>query len=213
MKRRGVGISEIDTYVFVDASNIRSTCLKTLGVRIDFEKLYKYFERKYSKFKGAYYFEGIADNDETKAKVFGRLESVGYQVKTLSRKAYMNPAVYKDVRCRKCGNVQKTQILKKSISLKSNVDVYLATELLSVAYLSEAPIHLVVVSCDGDYAEMIKNVILKNDNVVISVLATPSVRDMRKNTLSVRLKRIYAELQDKRNRYHLCNIETLDCFT
>lgn len=127
-------LSDFDTYVFIDASNIRATCLKTLGLKIDFEKLVDYFRRKYPKLKEVRYYEGIAKGDTDKERIFERLEEVGYKVCALSRKAYLSPAVYKNVECRKCGNVWKTQLMKKTKTMKSNVDVYLATELLDKAY-------------------------------------------------------------------------------
>ncbi len=204
MSRGNYSIVDLDTYVFIDVSNIRAACLKTLGLRLNFEKLYCYLRQKYKRLKDVYYFEGIADDDQAKTDAFERLQELGYSVKTLSRKAYVKPAMYKEVKCRKCGNVQRTQVLKRSISLKSNVDVYLATELLSIAYLAKRPVHLMLVSCDGDYAEMIKNAILRNENVMISVLATPSVRDMNKNTLSIRLKKVYNDVP--LHRYELNNI-------
>lgn len=36
-----------DTYIYIDVSNIRSACLKTLGFMVDFAKLFDYFKEKY----------------------------------------------------------------------------------------------------------------------------------------------------------------------
>lgn len=178
---------EYDTYVYIDVSNIRSTCLKTLGLKIDFVKLLKYFQKKYPKLKEVRYYEGISRGDKSKQETFRKLRKVGYTVCALSRKAYENPPVYKRVKCPKCKYTWDTQVLKKSVSLKSNVDVYLASDLMDLAYSGTRRKHLILVSCDGDYAEMIKTVLRRNKNISISVLGTPAVKS-DKNTFSKRLQ-------------------------
>jgi len=181
------GLSDLETYVFIDASNIRSCCLKTLGLKVDFYKLLEYFRKKYPNLKNVYYYEGIAKDDAKKQAEFDSLEKAGYEVRSLERKIYIEPPVYKEVKCRQCKAVRRVQILKKSTKMKSNVDVYLATELLKVVFPTKRPTHIILVSCDGDYAEMIKTAIDYNRNVHISVVATPVVKNSR-NTCSTRLQ-------------------------
>ena len=53
---------------------------------------------------------------------------------------------------------------------------------------------------------------LENPNVTVSVLATPSVRDFAKNTLSTRLKLIYVNYPEIVDGYCLYNIGVLACF-
>lgn len=198
-------IAELDTYIFVDTSNIRTSCFKTLGLRIDFRRMLNYFKKKYPNLKDVRYYEGISNDDEYKRKLFKQLEKAGYTMCSLERKSYVDPAVYKKIKCKKCGNIQKEKVLGRSVKMKSNVDVYLATDLLEVAYLAQKPIHIILVSCDGDYAEMIKNAILKNENVSVSVLATPPVRQISRNTLSVRLRQLRGQVP----RYQLTNIAVI----
>lgn len=193
-----------DTYIYVDTSNIRSACIKTLGFKIDFDRMIEYFKKKYPRLKEVRYYEGISNGDMDKEKAFKRLEKAGYTICSLSRKAYENPAVYKSVRCRKCGNTWKTQLQKKSLSLKSNVDVYLSTEFLEQAYFASRPTHLILVSCDGDYAEMVKAALRKNKNVLVTVLGTPVVKD-RTNTFSVRLQRLNGKIP----QFTTNNIQTI----
>ncbi len=59
---------DVDTYVYVDVSNIRASCLKTLNFKIDFEKVYIYLAGKYKKLRSVYYYEGIAADDAEKAE-------------------------------------------------------------------------------------------------------------------------------------------------
>ena len=93
---------ELDTYVFVDASNIRASCLSSCGFRLDFKKLMQYLKNKYSHLKEVSYYEGIADDDSEKRKTFEKLSKIGYEVKTLKRKTYTNSAIFRTFRCKKC---------------------------------------------------------------------------------------------------------------
>lgn len=202
--KKNTPVAELDTYVFIDTSNIRTSCLKTLRFAIDFKKLIKYFRNKYKYLCGVYYYEGISNNDQAKSKEFRKLMRIGYDVRSLSRKAYVHEAVYKDIKCRKCGNTWRTRIMKRMVSLKSNVDVYLATDLLKVAYLAKKEVHIIIVSCDGDYAEMIKSAIEVNSKVLITVMGTPVVKN-ELNTFSMRLQ----ELRGKIPRFNIINIDTI----
>ena len=90
--------------------------------------------------------------------------------------------------------------------MKSNVVVFLASEMLEIAYKAKAPTHIVVFTCDGDYAEAIKIALRQNPNIKITVVATPPIRDWRKNALSIRLKELR---KDFSQQYSLNNIEDI----
>ena len=177
----------LDTYVFIDASNIRYACLRSCGIRLSFPKLIKYFQGKYRYLRSVKYFEGISDNDQNREKQFKSYTKLGYEIHSLSRKAYIDPAVYKEFICKKCKTPNRVKVLEKSKKLKSNVDVYIATELLEVAHLATKPTHIILMSCDGDYAEMIKSAV-NNKNVHLTVIATPPTE--KYNALSSRLKQL-----------------------
>lgn len=200
-----INLAALETYIYIDVSNIRAACLKTLGFKIDFNSLIRYFERRYPSLRDIRYYEGIAASDEKKRQTFATLKRSGYTICPLERKAYTNPAVFKKVVCKKCGNEFKTQILKKSVSLKSNVDVYIATDILKIAYLAKKPTHIILLSCDGDYAEMVREAINTNPNIHISVIATPPVKGSQKNTLSTRLRKLFNEIP----RYNLIDIRDI----
>lgn len=88
--------------------------------------------------------------------------------------------------------------------MKSNVDVYLATDLLRLAYLARKKTYTILVSCDGDYAEMVKSALGANPKIAISVLGTPVVKD-RKNTFSMRLQ----EVRGKMPNFYIRNIQNI----
>lgn len=206
-------LQHLDTYIFIDVSNIRWACLKTLNLWLEFSELADYFKQKYPNLKDLRYYEGIAVGDTAKQRTFGYLTHKGYTICPLERKSYTSTEVEeREVKCPKCGNEWVAEFSRERKAMKSNVDVYLASELLGVAYLATKPIHIVLVSCDGDYAEMIKCA-LKNPNVTVSVLATPPVRDFTKNTLSVRLRQVFVDYPMTTERYHLQSISPLPCFS
>jgi uncharacterized LabA/DUF88 family protein len=196
---------ELDCFVFIDVSNIRYACLRGCQIRLDFRRLYKYFSDKYPDLKAVKYFEGISDNDTERQAQFKKFEKIGYEVCSLSRKAYINPAVHKNFKCKKCKAENRVKVLSKTEKLKSNVDVYIASELLRVAYLAKKPTHIILMSCDGDYAEMIRLAIESNKYVDVTVLATPSTR--KYNALSVRLKQLRSKLPS--DRYRLDDITNI----
>ncbi|MDO4752890.1 MAG: NYN domain-containing protein [Candidatus Saccharibacteria bacterium] len=203
--KSGGNLSDLPTYVLIDVSNIRSCCLNTCNFRIDFNKLMNYLKQKYPKLQDARYYEGIAKGDKNKNLEFKKLEKLGYSIKSLSRKSYINKAIIKNIECRKCHHKNRVTVLPQSKKLKSNVDVFLATELLEIAFSAKKPIHIILFSCDGDYAEAIKSAV-KNPNIYVTVIATPPIKDPEKNTLSSRLKQLYKEIP---NQYQLSNISII----
>ncbi len=194
-----------DTYVFIDVSNIRAACLKTLKFKIDFRNFIQYLKRKYPNLKEVRYYEGIASNDKKKEAEFSKLAKIGYTICGLSRKAYLKPGKYKNVKCKNCGFEQKVLVSKSVVKLKSNIDVFLANDFLEVAHFANQPVLLILVSCDGDYAEMIKGAINKNELITALVLATPFVRNILNNAMSVRLTRLVGELP----RFNITDIASI----
>lgn len=180
-----------DTYIYIDVSNIRLACLKTLGIRLDFVKLLDYLKKRYPNARDIRYYEGISIDDAKKRGMFNFLAQKGYTICDLERKSYHSVEVTEqEVKCPKCGNrwIKKFSCERKV--LKSNVDVYLASDMVAQASSVNHPINLVLVSCDGDYAEAVKTILRLNPDASIEVLATPLVKDPTRNTLSTRLRKL-----------------------
>lgn len=197
-----------DTYVYIDVSNIRLACQKTLGFRIDFVKLMDYFQRKYPNLKEVRYYEGVAKGDLEKQNMFKYLQGRGYTICALERKSYNSTNLDEhEVKCPECDHEWTESFAKERKTMKSNVDVYLASDMIVQASTAERPMRIILVSCDGDYAEAIKNAIHLNDHVLIAVLATPLVQKMARNTLSTRFRDLAAEIPTP--RYILQNIKDI----
>jgi len=182
------------TFVFVDVSNIRYACRRSCGFNLDFQNYYHYLQNKYINLQEVRYYEGIASDDEKKQRYFRRLEKTGYTICSLERKNYTNAAKYANFACAKCGAFNTVQILPKTAKLKSNVDVYMAVDMMKCAIQATKPIHIILVSCDGDFTEAIHGILSVNPNVFITVMATPMTRT--NNCLSMRLKNLRSELPD-----------------
>lgn len=188
--------SELDTYVFIDVSNIRQACKKGCGFSIDFLKFYKYLAGKYSELKDVRYYEGVAPGDQEKMTYFEGLRKGGLTVCSLERKTYISPAKYKTFSCPKCLYNFRINVAKKITKMKSNVDVYLVSEMLEIASVDRNPKHFMLVSCDGDYAEAIRAIFRINPNAVVTILATPKME--RNNFLSMRLRSLMREFDSRK---------------
>ncbi|MEI7579502.1 MAG: NYN domain-containing protein [bacterium] len=193
-----LNLKELDTYVYIDSSNIRNA-LKMSNRRMDWKMLFDYLSSTYKNLLSTKYFEGIDKNDNVKLNEFKVIETYGYELKTLGRKAYINSAKYKTFKCINCKEKNTVEILKESKTLKSNIDVYLCSELMGELINISKESHAIILTCDGDYAEMIRNLLKKNKNIHISVFATPFSKT--NNYLSVRLKEL-----ERIDRYYLVNI-------
>jgi uncharacterized LabA/DUF88 family protein len=195
-------LSSLPTYVYIDGSNIRLACKIGLRFDLDYKRLHQYFVTKYPNLKRIVYFEGRSSDDTEKRSIFKRYEHYGYEVLSLERKKYITPAVQKSFVCKKCKNVNKIKVLPKVAKFKSNVDVYLCSEMMFDAMNSKDEIHLILLSCDGDYAEMVRKLLDNYPQVSISVIATPFTKPI--NYLSTRL----VGMRQYRN-YRLVDISTI----
>lgn len=194
------------TYIYIDVSNIRHACFWSCGFNLDFIKLYDYLKEKYSNVQEIRYYEGVSSRDKKKLEHFRFLsEKIGYEVCSLTRKGYVEPPKYETFECKNCRFPNKVRVLPEIIKLKSNVDVYLASDLLERVASTREPLNIVILSCDGDYSEAIKAALRLSPNSCITVLATPMTET--NNCLSVRLKQLSRELN--RSNYKLSNINNV----
>ena len=201
-----MSLLEAKTYIYIDVSNIRHACLWSCGFNLNFIKLYSYLKEKYPNVQEVRYYEGVSSSDKKKLKHFRFLsEKIGYKICSLTRKGYVEPPRYETFECKNCKFPNKVKVLSESIKLKSNVDVYLTSDLLECAARAKEPINVVILSCDGDYAEAIKAALRLSPDSCVTVLATPMTET--NNCLSVRLKHLSRELN--RDNYKLSNINTI----
>lgn len=201
-----MSLPEAKTYIYIDVSNIRHACLWSCGFNLDFVKLYSYLKEKYPNVQEIRYYEGVSSRDKKKLRHFRFLsDRIGYKVCSLSRKGYIEPAKYETFECENCKFPNKVKILSENVKLKSNIDVYLTSDMMERVARAGEPINIVILSCDGDYAEAIKAALRLSPNSCVTVLATPMTDT--NNCLSVRLKQLSRELG--RENYKLANINNI----
>lgn len=124
---------------------------------------------------------------------------------SLERKSYTNAAKYASFECLACGAINTVQVLPETTKLKSNVDVYMAVDMMQCAIRATEPIHIILVSCDGDFTEAIHGILSVNPNAFITVIATPMTKT--NNCLSVRLKNLRSELPKDMALMNIDNIK------
>ncbi|MBU0648163.1 NYN domain-containing protein [Patescibacteria group bacterium] len=182
-----LALNKIPTFVYIDASNIRNA-LRHNSLMIDFPMLFAYLQKKYKKIRKIKYFEGLHQKDTIKQEELAEYESDVVEIKTLSRKSYTNRAKYKNFRCNNCQTNNKVQVLKPNKKFKSNIDVYLCSELMSDVINRKRKTHIVLYTCDGDFAEMIKKLMEINSLLYFTVVAPPY--SSTNNYLSSRFKEL-----------------------
>lgn len=196
----------LPTYIYIDVSNINNACNKSLNFAIDFTKLYSYFQQKYPNLCDVRYYEGIAKNETWKRGYHNYLQrEVGYTICKLERRSYQEPDKFGKFNCEKCGYPNRVKIYNGGVKLKSNVDVYLVSDIFKQLMKIRGAARIIIVSCDGDYVEAIKAIISINPEICVNVLATPTVRSG--NALSSRLKYLSGQLSSK--NYCLLNIDDI----
>lgn len=201
-----MSLPEAKTYIYIDVSNIRHACLWSCGFNLDFIKLYNYLKEKYPNVQEIRYYEGVSSQDKKKLRHFRFLsDKVGYKVCSLSRKGYVESAKYETFECENCKFPNKVKVLSGNVKLKSNIDVYLTSDMMECVARADEPINIIILSCDGDYAEAIKAALRLSLNSCITILATPMTEV--NNCLSIRLKHLSREL-DRKN-YKLVNINNV----
>lgn len=65
-----MNLSEVETYVYIDVSNIRYACRRGCDFNLDFVKLYSYLKTKYLNTQEIRYYEGISIGDGKKMNYF-----------------------------------------------------------------------------------------------------------------------------------------------
>lgn len=199
-------VNRLKTSVYIDVSNIRFACEHSLGLKINFKKLYDYLSAKYPNCTDIRFYEGISSDDKKKEKYYNYLRRIGYTICPLVRKSYIEPAIYRDFACKNCGQENTVQVLPAKEKLKSNVDVYLAADMLVSAAQNPNGQNIILFSCDGDYAEAIKDIIKINRKTHVFVFATPMTKS--NNSLSIRLKELNRELDQ--NNFTLLDISRIE---
>lgn len=139
------------TFVFIDAANIIYGAKLSGGWKVDFSRLYNYFDNRYSALK-IFYYTGHKSNFPKHDLFFEDLTKIGYTVKSKPLKFIKQKPTTFPVRCPKCLNVWTAKYAKPPIG-KANCDADLTLDAII-----EAPNYdqVIVLSGDGDFLVLYK---------------------------------------------------------
>lgn len=179
-------------YAFIDVQNTESTCLKILGIIIDWQKTINYLEDRWSCEK-IFLYPGIEIGDEERREMFTDLKGSTAEVLVISKeyKKYKNQDKVIATHCPEC---QSPVISKISMgySWKCNCDVELTTDVflhLADQDLSE----IFLFSGDGDFVCLIEEIIKREIAVKVFSSALPILGTKDKKRLATKLKQLTDE--------------------
>ena len=130
-------------YVFIDAANILYS-QQTLGWRVDYQKLKKYFERECD-LKGIFFYTGNVGENHKQGLFLEKLKSFGYQVTAKE--------------------VKRIQVGRNTYEWKGNLDVELA---LDAYRLMEEFDTLLLFSGDSDFSYLLDLLRQKGKKVIVA---------------------------------------------
>lgn len=128
--------------VFIDAANILYS-QQTLGWRVDYVRLKKYFEEECD-LRGIYFYTGRVGDNERQNAFINRLTKMGYIVKAKE--------------------VKRIRISKDAYEWKGNLDVELTIDVLGNIQNFDT---LVLMSGDSDFAPLLDTVKAQHKRVIV----------------------------------------------
>lgn len=130
-------------YVFIDAANIFYT-QKSLGWRISYEKLMRYFKEESGENVKCFVYTGVDENNSGQKKFLDMLDINGYIVRTKA--------------------IKKIRTGKTSYRWKNNLDIELALEMVDLINFCDS---VVLMSGDSDFATPLKRAKKAGKNVIV----------------------------------------------
>lgn len=147
---------KITTYAFIDASNLFYGGEKSLGWKIDYQKLLAYLKKRYG-VERAYYFGGIDKRDAKKAAFYSKLRKFGY-------KLYLRP-------------VKTYKQSDGTIKRKANCDVDMT---LHLAKRRKSFDNVLVLSGDGDFLPVLKYLRESGKKVIIMARGHRTAKEIKR---------------------------------
>ncbi len=130
------------TYVFIDAANILYS-QQTLGWRVDYQKLKKYFDHECD-LKGIYFYTGHVGSNQKQQAFLKKLAECGYVVKSKE--------------------VKRIRIGRNSYEWKGNLDAELIIDALKFSSHYDT---CVLMSGDSDFAPLLDELKIQNKRVLV----------------------------------------------
>ncbi len=178
-------------YAFIDVQNTESTCLKILGIIIDWQKSIAYLEDKWE-CEQIFLYPGIEIGDEERKEMFMKLKGFSSQVFIIPKeyKVYKNREKIVSATCSECFNPVVSKI-DMGYSWKCNCDVELAIDVLKS--LQDEVAEILLFSGDGDFVYMIEELMQRGISVKVFSSALPVLGSTNKRRLATKLRQLTDE--------------------
>lgn len=152
-------------YVFIDAANILYS-QQTLGWRVDYEKLKKYFEIECD-LRAVYFYTGRVGENHKQNFFIQKLERIGYIVKAKE--------------------VKRIKISKSSYERKGNLDVELTIDVLGNINNFDT---LILMSGDSDFAPLLDAVKAQHKRVLVMSAKGHVAKELLDRAKYINLKKL-----------------------
>jgi len=152
-------------YVFIDAANILYS-QQTLGWRVDYEKLKKYFESE-CELCSIYFYTGRVGENHKQNHFIEKLQKLGYTVKAKE--------------------VKRIKISKSAYEWKGNLDVELTIDVLGNVNNFDT---LVLMSGDSDFAPLLDAVKAKRKRVIVMSTKGHVAKELLERAKYINLKKL-----------------------
>src|SRR3989338_1111274 len=156
-------------YVFIDAANILYS-QQTLGWRVDYQKLKKYFERECD-LKGIFFYTGNVGENHKEGLFLEKLKSFGYQVTAKE--------------------VKRIQVCRNTYEWKGNLDVELTIDVIKNLSNFDT---LVLMSGDSDFAPLLDTVKTSNKRVIVMSTKGHISRELLERAKYLNLTKLKGEI-------------------
>jgi len=156
-------------YVFIDAANILYS-QQTLGWRVDYQKLKKYFERECD-LKGIFFYTGNVGENHKQGLFLEKLKSFGYQVTAKE--------------------VKRIQVGRNTYEWKGNLDVELTIDVIKNLSNFDT---LVLMSGDSDFAPLLDTVKTSNKRVIVMSTKGHISRELLERAKYLNLTKLKGEI-------------------
>ena len=157
------------TAVFIDASNIFYS-QRTLGWRMDYQKLKKYFEQECD-LTGLYFYTGKIDKHNKQARFFQKMKEYGYKVTSKEVKMIkLAPNIYKP---------------------KGDLDVELVIEALKNVDKFDT---CILMSGDSDFAPLVDELKFQGKRVIVMSTKGHISRELIEKAKYINLKKLKSQI-------------------
>lgn len=162
-------------YVFIDAANV-FYAQRTLGWRVSYEKLMKYFKRECGKDTKCFIYVAYDENRRSEQKFLDMLDINGYILRTKA--------------------IKKIRVKENRYKHKGNLDIELAFEMVELANQYDTA---VLLSGDSDFAVPIDRIKKRGKRIIVMSTRGRVARELLERAKFVDLRKLKDKICQKKS--------------